>query len=67
MPDEAITLIYGINHRSFDYKKHQLVSAASCTTTGLAHMVKPLLENEETSKISLRHVNVQRNQLTERS
>jgi len=51
MPDEAITLIYGINHRSFDYKKHQLVSAASCTTTGLAHMVKPLLENEETSKI----------------
>jgi glyceraldehyde 3-phosphate dehydrogenase len=51
MPDEAITLIYGINHRSFDYKKHRIVSAASCTTTGLAHMVKPLLENEETSKI----------------
>ncbi len=51
MPGEAITLIYGINHSSFNYKKHQLVSAASCTTTGLAHMVKPLLENEETSKI----------------
>lgn len=51
MPGEAITLIYGINHSSFNYKKHQLISAASCTTTGLAHMVKPLLENEETSKI----------------
>ncbi len=51
MPDEAITLIYGINHTSFNYKKHQIVSAASCTTTGLAHMIKPLLENEATSKI----------------
>lgn len=51
LPDEAITLIYGINHTSFNYKKHQIVSAASCTTTGLAHMIKPLLENEATSKI----------------
>ncbi len=51
MPDEAVTLIYGINHTAFDYKKHQVVSAASCTTTGLAHMIKPLLENEATSKI----------------
>lgn len=50
-PDEAVTLIYGINHASFDSKKHQIVSAASCTTTGLAHMIKPLLENEATSKI----------------
>ncbi len=51
MPDEAVTLIYGINHTVFDYKKHQVVSAASCTTTGLAHMIKPLLKNEATSKI----------------
>jgi glyceraldehyde 3-phosphate dehydrogenase len=51
MPDEAITLIYGINHTAFDYKKHQVVSAASCTTTGLAHMIKPLIEDEATSKI----------------
>ena len=51
MPDEAVTLIYGINHTAFDYKKHQVVSAASCTTTGLAHMIKPLLENEATGKI----------------
>ena len=50
-PDDAITMIYGINHTAFDPKKHKVVSAASCTTTGLAHMVKPLLENEETSNI----------------
>jgi len=50
-PDDAITMIYGINHTAFDPKKHLIVSAASCTTTGLAHMVKPLLENEETSNI----------------
>ena len=51
MPDEAVTLIYGINHTVFDHKKHQIVSAASCTTTGLAHMLKPLLEDEKTGRI----------------
>ncbi|MBP7340989.1 MAG: glyceraldehyde 3-phosphate dehydrogenase NAD-binding domain-containing protein [Smithellaceae bacterium] len=50
-PDDTVTLIFGINHTVFDPKKHLLVSAASCTTTGLAHMVKPLLDNEETSTI----------------
>lgn len=51
MPDDAITLIYGINNTAFNPKKHSIVSAASCTTTGLAHMIKPLLENKETSNI----------------
>ena len=51
MPDDAVTLIYGINHTAFNPKKHQLISAASCTTTGLAHMIKPLLENEGTNTI----------------
>jgi glyceraldehyde 3-phosphate dehydrogenase len=51
VPNDAVTLIYGINHTAFDQKKHQIVSAASCTTTGLAHMIKPLLENEETNNI----------------
>ncbi len=51
MPDEAVTVIYGINHPAFDVKKHRFVSAASCTTTGLAHMVKPLLDNEQTNTI----------------
>lgn len=50
-PDDAVTLIYGINHTAYDQKKHQIISAASCTTTGLAHMIKPLLENKETNKI----------------
>jgi glyceraldehyde 3-phosphate dehydrogenase len=50
-PNDAVTMIYGINHTAFDPKKHQIISAASCTTTGLAHMIKPLLENEETSNI----------------
>ena len=50
-PADCVTLIYGINHSAFDQKKHQIVSAASCTTTGLAHMVKPLLENEKTNTI----------------
>ena len=51
VPDDAVTLIYGINHPAFNPKKHQLISAASCTTTGLAHMIKPLLENEGTDTI----------------
>ncbi|HOD17650.1 MAG TPA: glyceraldehyde 3-phosphate dehydrogenase NAD-binding domain-containing protein [Candidatus Cloacimonadota bacterium] len=48
---DAVTMIYGINHLSFEPKTHHIISAASCTTTGLAHMVKPLLEHEETSSI----------------
>jgi glyceraldehyde 3-phosphate dehydrogenase len=43
-PDDAVLLIYGINHELFDPAKHDLVSAASCTTTALAHMVKPILD-----------------------
>jgi glyceraldehyde 3-phosphate dehydrogenase len=51
MPDDAVTLIYGINHQNFNPALHSLISAASCTTTGLAHMIKPLLENEKTRSI----------------
>jgi len=50
-PDVYPTLIYGINHLSFDPLKHHIISAASCTTTGLAHMIKPLLEDKETSRV----------------
>jgi glyceraldehyde 3-phosphate dehydrogenase (phosphorylating) len=45
LPDDAVTLVYGVNHEAFDPSRHRLVSAASCTTTALAHMVKPLLEH----------------------
>ena len=47
-PDDAIMLISGINHMDFDPAKHKLVSAASCTTTGLAHMMRPLLNRDLT-------------------
>ncbi len=45
MPGDATSLIYGINHTQFDPKQHAVVSAASCTTTALAHMILPLLEH----------------------
>ncbi len=51
MPDDSIMMVYGINHLELDPSKHRLLSAASCTTTGLAHMLFPLLQKEETSKI----------------
>ncbi len=50
-PDDSVVVIYGINHPALDVKKHCIVSAASCTTTALAHMVKPLLETEETNRV----------------
>jgi glyceraldehyde 3-phosphate dehydrogenase len=51
LPEDSATFVYGVNHSSYDPMKHHIISAASCTTTGLAHMVKPLLDTEETSKI----------------
>ncbi|MBN1355772.1 glyceraldehyde-3-phosphate dehydrogenase [bacterium] len=51
IPDDCAMLIYGINHTQFDPHRHHVVSAASCTTTGLAHMIKPILETRETSCI----------------
>ncbi len=43
MPEDATTTVMGINANDFDPRRHRLVSNASCTTTCLAHMVKPLL------------------------
>lgn len=40
--DEDIMMIYGINHELFDPEKHKIISAASCTTTCLAPLVKTL-------------------------
>jgi len=51
MPDDSVLLVQGINHTDFDPSRHHVISAASCTTTGLAHMIKPLLESKETSHI----------------
>ncbi len=43
MPDDAVTTVMGINDETYDPRVHKLVSNASCTTTCLAHMVKPML------------------------
>ncbi|HLO91351.1 MAG TPA: glyceraldehyde 3-phosphate dehydrogenase NAD-binding domain-containing protein [Lentimicrobium sp.] len=51
MPSDASMMVYGINHLDFDARKHHVLSAASCTTTGLSHMMLPLLERPETSHI----------------
>lgn len=50
-PDDSEMFVCGINHINFDPRKHHIVSGASCTTTGLAHMIKPLIETRETSDI----------------
>lgn len=36
------TVVYGINHKSYDPKKHQVISNASCTTNCLAPLAKVL-------------------------
>lgn len=51
LPEDSTMLVYGVNHLQYKPGKHRLISAASCTTTGLAHMMKPLLETKETSEI----------------
>ncbi len=50
-PEDSSMFVYGINHDKYDPSLHHVISAASCTTTGLAHMVKPLLETRETAQI----------------
>lgn len=50
-PSDSGMFVYGVNHVKYDPASHDILSAASCTTTGLAHMMKPLLDTEETSQI----------------
>jgi glyceraldehyde 3-phosphate dehydrogenase len=45
MPEDAITTVMGINEDDYTPSKHSLISAASCTTTCLAYMVKPILDH----------------------
>ncbi len=44
MPEDAITTVMGINEEVYDSGQHSLISAASCTTTCLSYMIKPLME-----------------------
>lgn len=44
MPEDAVTTVLGINDDIFDPAKHTIISTASCTTTCLAYMMKPLID-----------------------
>ncbi|MDJ0270191.1 MAG: type I glyceraldehyde-3-phosphate dehydrogenase [Aigarchaeota archaeon] len=44
-PDADVTIVPGVNDKMLDLSKHDVISAASCTTNCLAPMVKVLLDN----------------------
>ncbi|NNE88474.1 MAG: ArsJ-associated glyceraldehyde-3-phosphate dehydrogenase [Silicimonas sp.] len=48
--DNALNLVYGVNHDLYDAAKHDLITAASCTTNCIAPVVKVLHE-----EIGIRH------------
>ena len=45
MPEDAVTTVMGINDDDYIPSKHCLISGASCTTTCLSYMIKPLLDH----------------------
>jgi len=45
MPADAVTTVMGINDGDFNPSQHTLISAASCTTTCLSYMIKPMLDH----------------------
>lgn len=51
MPGDAVTTVMGINESDYDPRTHLLLSNASCTTTCLAHMIKPLLDHFGPKKV----------------
>ncbi len=44
MPKDSVTTVMGINDGDYDPIKHNIISNASCTTTCLSHMIKPLID-----------------------
>jgi glyceraldehyde 3-phosphate dehydrogenase len=44
VPEPALNIVYGINHREYDPSQHHIVTAASCTTNCLAPVVKVMHE-----------------------
>ncbi len=51
MPDDAVTTVMGVNDGVYDPRRHRIISNASCTTTCLAHIVKPLINTLGPQKI----------------
>ncbi|MGE5258340.1 MAG: type I glyceraldehyde-3-phosphate dehydrogenase [Hyphomicrobiales bacterium] len=45
MPTDIITTVMGVNGNDYDPRRHRIVSCASCTTTCLAHMMRPLIDS----------------------
>ncbi|HFQ89966.1 MAG TPA: glyceraldehyde-3-phosphate dehydrogenase, partial [Desulfobulbus sp.] len=45
MPEDAVTTVMGINDDDYDPARHSIISAASCTTTCLSYMIKPLMDH----------------------
>jgi glyceraldehyde 3-phosphate dehydrogenase len=41
---EDLTVVYGVNHQSYDAAKHHVISNASCTTNCLVPVVKVILD-----------------------
>jgi glyceraldehyde 3-phosphate dehydrogenase len=50
-PEDTVTTIMGINDSDYDPRRHKIISNASCTTTCLAHMMKPLINAFGSKKI----------------
>ena len=49
--EDSVTTVMGINTNDYDPRHHRIISNASCTTTCLAHMIKPLLDHFGPQKI----------------
>ncbi len=41
--DDWVTTVMGINENDYNPRRHRIISNASCTTTCLAHLMKPLI------------------------
>jgi len=44
VPEPALNIVYGVNHHLYDPDRHDIVTAASCTTNCLAPVVKVMHE-----------------------